>query len=148
MYFLQQLHEHEIKGTFFIFSLKIGSETEFLISSATFFQSLLALYAMLSKRNFFFSGILRFKYMEISQIVRVFSEVQDITHIIRRKAIQLFINPNHKEFYAFLVDRFFISILKKYFEIRDVVLLNNKAQASFINAINSTDRMFCAKHPY
>ena len=36
MYFLQQLHEHEIKGTFFIFVLKIGSEIEFLISLGTF----------------------------------------------------------------------------------------------------------------
>ena len=35
MYFLQQLHEHEIKATF-IFFLKIGSEIEFLISLGTF----------------------------------------------------------------------------------------------------------------
>ena len=39
MYFLQRLHEHEIKGTFFISLLNIGSEVEFLISSGTFFQS-------------------------------------------------------------------------------------------------------------
>ena len=38
MYFLQQLHEHEIKRTFFILSLKTGSEIEFLIPSGTFFQ--------------------------------------------------------------------------------------------------------------
>ena len=34
MYFLQQLHEHENKRTFFIISLKTGSVVEFLI----FFQ--------------------------------------------------------------------------------------------------------------
>ena len=35
----QQQHGHEIKGTFFIDSLKIKSEAEFLISLGTFFQS-------------------------------------------------------------------------------------------------------------
>ena len=39
MYFLQQLHEHEIKGTFFIFVFDIGSEVKPLISLRTFFQS-------------------------------------------------------------------------------------------------------------
>ena len=56
MYFLQQLHVHEIKGTSLIFSLKIGSEVEFLISSGIFFQSSLALHAMLSKPNYFILG--------------------------------------------------------------------------------------------
>ena len=36
MQVLQQWYEQEIKGTFFIDSLKIKSETEFLISSGTF----------------------------------------------------------------------------------------------------------------
>ena len=56
MYFLQQLHEHEIKGTFFIFFLNIGSEVEVRISSGKVFQSWLALYAMLSKPNVFVLG--------------------------------------------------------------------------------------------
>ena len=38
-YVLQQWHEQEIKGTFFIDSLKIKSETGFLMSWGTFFQS-------------------------------------------------------------------------------------------------------------
>ena len=80
MYFLQQLQEHEIKGIFFIFSLKAGSEVEFLISSGTFFQSWLALYAMLSKPNGFCSGILKFKYVNISQIVGIFCKFKDVTH--------------------------------------------------------------------
>ena len=85
--------------------------------------------------------------MKISQIVGIFSEFKDVTHDIKRQTIQVFINFNHKEFNAFLVDWFFLSILKKYFEVRGVVLLN-KAQASFMYAANSTNRMFCAKHPY
>ena len=100
---------------------------------------------MLSKPNVF-SGILRFKYMKISQIAGIFSEVKDVTHNIRRKAIQAFISLNHKEFCEFLVDWFFICILQKHFEIRGVVLLN-KAQALFMYAVNSTNRRFCAKHP-
>ena len=36
---LQQWHEKKIKGTFFIQSLKIKSEAEFLLSSGTLFQS-------------------------------------------------------------------------------------------------------------
>ena len=145
MCFLQQLYEHGIKSTFFIFSLKIGSEAEFLISLATFFQSWLAPYAMLSKPNFF-SGILRFIYMKISQIAGIFSEVKDVTHNVKRKVIQAFISLSQKEFYAFLVDWFSICILQNYFEIRGVVLLN-KAQALFMYAVNSTNRKFCAKHP-
>ena len=35
---LQQWREQEIKGNFFIDSLKIKSEAEFLISSGTFIQ--------------------------------------------------------------------------------------------------------------
>ena len=75
---------------------------------------------MLSKLNFFCSGILRFKYIKISQIVGIFSEFKDVNHNIRRQAIQVFINLNHKEFYAFLVDWFFICILKniiKHFQV-------------------------------
>ena len=53
MYFLQQLHERETKETFFIHYLKTGSKIEFITSSGTYFQSRLALYAMLSKPNFF-----------------------------------------------------------------------------------------------
>ena len=56
MYFLQQLHEHEIKKPFFIFSWKTGSEVEFLISSGTFIQSWVGLYPMLSKPNLFVPG--------------------------------------------------------------------------------------------
>ena len=41
----------DIKGTFFIFFLNIGNGVEFRISSETFFQSWLALYAVLSKPN-------------------------------------------------------------------------------------------------
>ena len=85
--------------------------------------------------------------MKISQILGILSEFKDLTDDIRRQAIQVFVNLSHKEFYKFLVDWFFIYILKKYFEIRDAVLLN-KAQASFIYAVNSTSRMFGAKHPY
>ena len=84
--------------------------------------------------------------MNISQIVGIFSEVKDVTHNSRREAIQVFINLNHKEFYGFLMDWFFICILKMYFEIRAVILLN-KAQASFMYAVNSINRMFCAKYP-
>ena len=84
--------------------------------------------------------------MRISQIAGIFSEVKDVTHNVKRKAIQAFISLSHKEFYAFLVDWFSISILQKYFEIRGVVLLN-KAQALFMYAVNSTNRKFCAKHP-
>ena len=47
------MHEPEIKGTFFIDSLKIKSEAEFLISSGKFFQSWLAPYATLSRLEFF-----------------------------------------------------------------------------------------------
>ena len=79
MYFLQQLHEHEINWIFFIFSLKTGSEVEFLISSRTFFQSWLALYVVLSKPNVC-SGILRLKYIKISQIVGIFSELKDVNN--------------------------------------------------------------------
>ena len=85
--------------------------------------------------------------MKITQIVGIFFEFEDVTYGIRRWAIQVFINLSHKEFYAFLVDWFFIWILKKYFEIRGVVLLN-EVQASFMYTANSTNRMFCAKHPY
>ena len=53
MSFLQQLHEHKIKGTFLTFLLKIDSEVKFLISSGTDFQSFLALYAMLSSPSLF-----------------------------------------------------------------------------------------------
>ena len=147
MYFLQQLHEHEIKETFFIFFLKIRSEVEFLISSGIFLQSWLALYPLLPKPNFFCSGILRFKYMKIFQIVGIFSSFKNVTHDIRKYTIQIFLNLNHKKFYAFFVDWFFICILKKYFEMRRVVLFN-KAQASPMYAVNSTNRLFCAKHPY
>ena len=35
----RQWYKQEIKGTFFIDSLKIESEAEFLISSGTFYQS-------------------------------------------------------------------------------------------------------------
>ena len=56
------------------------------------------------------------------QIVGIFSEFKDITHDIRRYAVQVFINLNHKELYACLVNWFFICILKKYFEIRGAVL--------------------------
>ena len=56
MYILQQLHKEEIKGTFFIGSLKIKSEAESLNSSRTFFQSWQALYAKLSRPNFFVLG--------------------------------------------------------------------------------------------
>ena len=58
-------------------------------------------------------------------------------------AIQVFI----KEFYAFLVDWFFLCILKKYFDVRGVVLWN-KTQALLMYAANSTNRMFCAKHTH
>ena len=85
--------------------------------------------------------------MKISQIVGIFSEVKDVTRDIRRWAIQVFIDLNHKQFYEFLVDWFFICSLKKYSEIRGLVLLN-KVQASFMYAANSINRMFCAKHPY
>ena len=67
MYFLQQLHEHEIKGTFFIFVLKIGSEIEFLISLGTF-QSWAAQYAMLSKPNVF---VLEFRDSSIWEFLRL-----------------------------------------------------------------------------
>ena len=85
--------------------------------------------------------------MKIFQIVDIFPEFKDINHKIRRYYKQVFISLNHTEFYAFLVDWFFICILKKYFEVRGVVLLN-KAQASFMYAVSSTNRMFCAKHQY
>ena len=52
MYFLQQWHEYEIKGTLFIDVLKTGSEIAFLAFSGTFLQSWLAQYAVLSKPNF------------------------------------------------------------------------------------------------
>ena len=42
--------------------------------------------------------------MKISQIVGIFFEFKDVSHDIRRQAIQIFINLNHKEFYAFLVE--------------------------------------------
>ena len=44
------------KGPFFIDSVKIKSEGEFLFPAGTFFQSWLALYAILSKTNFFVLG--------------------------------------------------------------------------------------------
>ena len=93
----------------------------------------------------FCSGILRFKYIKFSQIIGIFSGVKDVTHDIRRQAIQVFMSLNHKEFYAFLLDWFFICVLKKYFEIRGVVLLN-KVPASFMYAVNSTNRLLYAKH--
>ena len=43
-----------IKGNFFNDSLKIKSDAEFLISSGTFSQSWLALYAILSSENSLF----------------------------------------------------------------------------------------------
>lgn len=39
MYLLQQLHKQEIKGTFYIESLKAGTEIEFLRFSRIFLQS-------------------------------------------------------------------------------------------------------------
>ena len=57
-----------IKGNFSINSLKIKSETEFLISSGTFFQSYVKLLC---------SRILRFKCVEIF-------ELKDSVHNIRR----------------------------------------------------------------
>ena len=51
---VDQINSTKINNKNWLFSLKIGREAEFLISSATFFQSLLALFAMLSKPNFFF----------------------------------------------------------------------------------------------
>ena len=39
MYFLQQLHKQEIKGTYLIDTLKTGSQIEFLTSRGTFFPS-------------------------------------------------------------------------------------------------------------
>ena len=81
------------------------------------------------------------------QIVGIFSEFKCVTHDSRRQVIQVFINLNYKEFYVFLVDWFFICILKKEFKIRGVVLLNS-TQVSFMYAVNSTDRMLCAKHLY
>ena len=83
-------------------------------------------------------------YVEISQIVGIFSTFKAITHDIKRQAIQVLINLNHKDFNVYLVDWFFICILKKYFEIRGVVLLN-KAQVLFMYAFSSTNRIFCAK---
>ena len=53
MYFLKQLHEQEIEGTFFNDSLKTESEIEFLSSSGSFFQG----WEILSKPIFCF-GIL------------------------------------------------------------------------------------------
>ena len=61
---LQQLHEQEIKETFFTHYLKTASEVEFLISSGTFSKSCLVLYSITSEPT-----ILRFKHVEISQIV-------------------------------------------------------------------------------
>ena len=58
MYFLQKLHEQKFKGTFFIDPLKTGIGTEFLISSGAFFQTWLALYAVLSEQNFSVFGFL------------------------------------------------------------------------------------------
>ena len=145
MYFLKQLHEHEIKGTFFIFFLNIGSEVEFLISSGTLFQSWLAQYAMLSKPNFFVLGFWDWNIWEFLRL-HVFPLSWKMSLMISGDRPFGYLYLNHKEFYAFLVDWFFIWILKKYLEIRGVVL-SNEAQASFMYAVNSSNRMFCAKHP-
>ena len=51
---VDQINSTKINNKNWLFSLKIGREAKFLISSAIFFQSLLALFAMLSKSNFFF----------------------------------------------------------------------------------------------
>ena len=91
-----------------------------------------------AKAKPFCCEILRFKYKKISQIVGMLSEFKDVTHDIRRCAIQVFINLNHEEFYAFLVDWLFIWILKKYFEIRGLVSLKEE-QVSFMYAVNSTN---------
>ena len=53
---LTTVHEQETKGTFLLILLTIKSEAEFLISSGTFFQSGLSLYAILSRPNFFVLG--------------------------------------------------------------------------------------------
>ena len=60
-----------------------GSEVEFLISSGTFFQSWLALYAMQSKPNVF---VLGFWASNIWKFLRlgVFFEFKEVTHDIRR----------------------------------------------------------------
>ena len=69
-----------MEGTFFIGSLKIKSEAEFLISSGTFFQSWLPLYAILSRPNFFVLGFC----VEISEVIGILSELKDSVHDVRR----------------------------------------------------------------
>ena len=81
MHVLQHWHEQEIKRAF-IDSWKIKGESEYLISLGAFYQSLLALYAILSRLKFLCSSTLRFKCGDISKVLGILSELKDIVHNI------------------------------------------------------------------
>ena len=93
------------------------------------------------------SRILRFKCVEIFEVIGILSQLKDSVHNIWRLANQVFINLSQKKFNAFLVNRFFTSILQESFKFISVVLLY-KAQAVLMYVGYSAKGTFSTKHPY